>query len=50
MKHFYEVPYGGHNDNPPPAYYAALSHFLEQVDQHRRVPVRLRARGRQLVS
>jgi fermentation-respiration switch protein FrsA (DUF1100 family) len=50
MKHFYEVPYGGHNDNPPPAYYAALANFLEHVDQHRRVPVRLRTRGRQLVS
>jgi fermentation-respiration switch protein FrsA (DUF1100 family) len=50
MKHFYEVPYGGHNDSPPPAYYAALSNFLEQVDQHRRVPARLRQRGRQLVS
>ncbi|HEX2473547.1 MAG TPA: alpha/beta hydrolase, partial [Lacipirellulaceae bacterium] len=50
MKHFYEVPYGGHNDSPPPAYYAALSNFLEQVDEHRRVPARLRQRGRQLVS
>jgi fermentation-respiration switch protein FrsA (DUF1100 family) len=49
-KHFYEVPYGGHNDTPPPAYYAALSSFLEQADQHRRVPARLRSRERQLVS
>jgi fermentation-respiration switch protein FrsA (DUF1100 family) len=50
MKHFYEVPYGGHNDSPPPPYYSALANFLEQVDEHRRVPVRLRARERQLVS
>jgi fermentation-respiration switch protein FrsA (DUF1100 family) len=50
MKHFHEVPYGGHHDTPPPAYYAALANFLEQVDQQGRVPVRLRQRERQLVS
>jgi pimeloyl-ACP methyl ester carboxylesterase len=49
-KHFHEVPYGGHHDTPPPAYYAALANFLEHVDQHGRVPVRLRQRERQLVS
>jgi fermentation-respiration switch protein FrsA (DUF1100 family) len=50
VKHFFEVPYGGHNDSPPPAYYASLTSFLEKVDEHRRVPARLRQRGRQLVS
>jgi fermentation-respiration switch protein FrsA (DUF1100 family) len=50
IKNFYEVPYGGHNDSPPPAYYAALSAFLDRVDEHRRVPAMHRTRGRQLVS
>jgi fermentation-respiration switch protein FrsA (DUF1100 family) len=49
-KHFHEVPYGRHNDTPPPAYYAALVNFLDHVDQHRKVPAMLRARNRQLVS
>jgi fermentation-respiration switch protein FrsA (DUF1100 family) len=50
MKHFHEVPYGRHNDTPPPAYYSDLVSFLDQVDQHRSVPAIHRARGRQLVS
>jgi fermentation-respiration switch protein FrsA (DUF1100 family) len=50
LKHFHEVPYGRHNDTPPPAYYSALANFLDQVDEQRRVPPPLRKRGRQLVS
>ena len=50
MKHFHEVPYSRHNDSPPPAYYAALADFLDQVDQQQKVPAILRAHGRQLVS
>ncbi len=51
MKHFHEVPYGRHNDTPPPAYYAALRSFLDRVDEHSRpVPTRLHRRERQLVS
>ena len=49
-KHFYEVPFGRHNDSPPPAYYAALASFLDHVDEHRRVPAAHRTRRRQLVS
>jgi uncharacterized protein len=31
-KHFYQVHYGRHNDNPPPDYYSTLANFLDQVD------------------
>ncbi len=51
MKQFYEIPYARHNDTPPPAYYAALSDFLDRVDdQSREMPARLRPLKRQLVS
>lgn len=51
QKQFFEVPYGRHNDSPPPSYYAALAQFLDQVDDAaRELPVRLRPRERQLVS
>jgi uncharacterized protein len=52
MKQFYEVNFARHNDTPPPAYYAALSAFLDQVDEQSgsKLPSRLRRRQRQLVS
>jgi fermentation-respiration switch protein FrsA (DUF1100 family) len=50
VKHLYEVPYGRHNDSPPPSYYAALANFLGRVDDAHRMPAMHRARGRQLVS
>ena len=52
MKHFYKVNFARHNDTPPPAYYAALSDFLDQVDGQigTELPGRLRRRERQLVS
>jgi fermentation-respiration switch protein FrsA (DUF1100 family) len=53
MKHFYEINFAGHNDTPPPAYYAALSAFLDRVDEQveTKVPAPLRRRHqRQLVS
>ena len=50
-KHFHEVAFGRHNDSLPPAYYAALASFLDQVDeQSRPLPAALHARSRQLVS
>ena len=33
IKQFYEIPYARHNDTPPPSYYAALSEFLDRVDE-----------------
>jgi fermentation-respiration switch protein FrsA (DUF1100 family) len=52
VKQFHEIPYAGHNDSPPASYYAALSAFLDRVDQQSEtlVPSRLRRRERQLVS
>jgi fermentation-respiration switch protein FrsA (DUF1100 family) len=50
VKHLHEVPYGRHNDSPPPAYYAALANFLGRVDEAHGVPAMHRAWGRQLVS
>jgi fermentation-respiration switch protein FrsA (DUF1100 family) len=51
VKQFYEVANGGHNDTPPPAYYAALRQFLDNVDADARpLPARVHARPRQLVS
>lgn len=51
MKQFFEVPYGRHNDTYPPAYYAALGQFLDQVDeQSRPLPALQRSKQRQLVS
>lgn len=51
MKQFYEINFARHVDTPPPAYYAALSAFLDQVDeQSGNLPTRLRPRKRQLVS
>lgn len=51
MKQFYEINFARHIDTPPPAYYAALSAFLDQVDeQSGNLPTRLRPRKRQLVS
>ncbi len=51
-KHFHEIPYARHNDTPPPAYYSALSSFLDRVDQEHEaaVPASIRRRNRQLVS
>ena len=51
-KQFYEIAYSRHNDTPPPAYYAALSDFLDRVDDQSgsKLPSRLRRRKRQLVS
>lgn len=34
MKQFYEIPFARHNDSPPPAYYEALTEFLDEVDEH----------------
>jgi uncharacterized protein len=52
MKQFYEINFARHNDTPPPAYYAALSAFLDRVDEQSgtKLPSRLRRRKRQLVS
>jgi hypothetical protein len=52
MKQFYEINFARHNDSPPPAYYAALSTFLDRVDEQvgTKLPARLRRRQRQLVS
>ncbi|HEX4413030.1 MAG TPA: alpha/beta hydrolase [Lacipirellulaceae bacterium] len=52
MKQFYEVNFARHNDSPPPAYYAALSAFLDRVDEQSgvKLPVRRHRRQRQLVS
>jgi uncharacterized protein len=50
-KHFYEVHYGRHNDTHPPAYYAALAAFLDQVDEKSKpLPAHLQQIKRQLVS
>jgi fermentation-respiration switch protein FrsA (DUF1100 family) len=51
-KQFYEVAYARHNDTPPPAYYAALAAFLDEVDANHEtaLPASLRRRKRQLVS
>lgn len=51
MKEFYEINFARHNDTPPPAYYAALSAFLDLADeQAEAMAARLRRRKRQLVS
>jgi hypothetical protein len=52
VKQFYEVNFARHNDSPPPAYYAALSAFLDRVDEQvgTKLPVRRHRRQRQLVS
>jgi hypothetical protein len=52
MKQFHEIPFGGHNDSPPSSYYAALSAFLDRVDEQSEtlLPSRLQRRQRQLVS
>jgi fermentation-respiration switch protein FrsA (DUF1100 family) len=51
MKKFHENPHLRHNDTLPPAYYAALAQFLDQVDQrHPHLPKRHRPLERQLVS
>jgi fermentation-respiration switch protein FrsA (DUF1100 family) len=52
MKEFYEINFARHNDTPPPAYYAALSAFLDRVDEQSgaKLPARLQRRQRQLVS
>jgi uncharacterized protein len=51
MKQFHEIANGRHNDTPPPAYYAALTQFLDSVDADGRpLPSRLLPRKRQLVS
>ena len=51
-KHFYQIHYGRHNDNPPPDYYATLSNFLDQVDGKSRdlSTTHRRKRERQMVS
>jgi fermentation-respiration switch protein FrsA (DUF1100 family) len=51
MKWFHENLNCRHNDTLPPAYYAELGRFLDQVDDlHRVIPSRHRSRERQLVS
>jgi fermentation-respiration switch protein FrsA (DUF1100 family) len=52
LKEFYEINFARHNDTPPPAYYTALSAFLDRVDEQSaaKTPARLRRRKRQLVS
>jgi fermentation-respiration switch protein FrsA (DUF1100 family) len=52
FKKFHEIRNARHNDTLPPAYYAALAQFLDQVDHQRarELPVRHRSRERQLVS
>ena len=52
VKQFYEIAYARHNDTPPSAYYAALSTFLDRVDQKHEesLPASIRRRKRQLVS
>jgi len=49
MKQFYDINFARHNDTPPPAYYAALSAFLDRVDEQIGSKTR-RRRQRQLVS
>jgi hypothetical protein len=49
MKQFYEVPFARHNDSHPPAYYDALSNFLDEVDQQCR-PLALRTHARERPS
>lgn len=48
-KQFFEIPFAGHNDSPPPKYYAALTQFLDEVDAAVEAPTKHR-RQRQLVS
>jgi fermentation-respiration switch protein FrsA (DUF1100 family) len=52
LKEFYEVNFARHNDTPPPAYYAALSAFLDRADAERgsKVPAERSRRKRHLVS
>lgn len=49
MKQFYDINFARHNDTPPPAYYAALSAFLDRVDEQSDGK-KSRRRQRQLVS
>ena len=50
FKQFYEVPFARHNDSLPPNYYAALSEFLDEVDEAAQQPAAARRRStRQLV-
>jgi hypothetical protein len=52
VKQFHEIANARHNDSPPPAYYAALTQFLDQVDADSKpLPNRApRPLQRQLVS
>jgi uncharacterized protein len=52
VKQFHEIPFAGHHDSPPSSYYAALSSFLDRVDEQSesQLPSRLLRRERQLVS
>jgi fermentation-respiration switch protein FrsA (DUF1100 family) len=52
LKEFYEINFARHNDTPPPAYYAALSAFLDRADEQSgsKPPERQHRRPRQLVS
>ena len=50
FKQFFEIPFARHNDGLPPNYYAALSEFLDRVDEAAQVPAMLRPAKRQLVS
>jgi hypothetical protein len=51
MKQFFEIPNSRHFDSLPPAYYAALGQFLDQVDDEAaNLPDMLRRPERQLVS
>jgi hypothetical protein len=50
FKHFFEIPFGRHNDGLPPNYYASLSEFLDRVDEEAEAPATQRRAKRQLVS
>lgn len=49
-KQFHEVPFARHNDGLPPNYYAALTEFLDNVDEAAQKHVPHRRTKRQLVS
>ena len=48
-KQFFEIPFARHNDCLPPNYYAALTEFLDQVDEEVEIPAKPSPK-RQLVS
>jgi hypothetical protein len=52
LKQFYEIPFSRHFDSLPPAYYAALAQFLDQIEEEAgdRLPVAVPHAAEQLVS